>query len=62
MDYNNMIPAVIEQATPVNVTLLVLLIVSEVMGSSDKFKNSSIFQTIVTVLKGAVAKVFPPKA
>ena len=34
-----------------HVVLGVLLLVSEVLGSSDKFKNSSIFQLIVGFLK-----------
>ena len=36
--------------------LAVLLIISEVLGSSEKFKSSSVFQLVVSVLKSLAPK------
>ena len=36
--------------------ILVLFIISEILGSMDRFKSSSVFQLLITVLRGMLAK------
>lgn len=58
MDYNKVVAVVVENATPTNITLLVLLLVSEILGTSEKFKNSSIYMLAKDVLKSIWEAVF----
>lgn len=59
MDITEMLVTLKGQFTPVNVILFVLLIASEVIGTNENIKNSSIYGVIKKVLATLKDEVWP---
>jgi len=48
-----------QDLSPTNAILFVLLVISEILGSSNKFKSSSIFTLMTTILMAIKNQVMP---
>lgn len=61
MDIGVMFQSLVSQFSVTNVVLFVLLIVSEILGTNESIKSSSIFVLVKNLLTSVIGQVWPQK-